>query len=133
MSSNGERHISLEQLQASLVPELDQAIQEGTILLITKDLQPEPIVAILPMQLYRKLLDHLTAREGPPIEARVGGVAGGIVAGAGAAIGSVTGKRELAEDARKLGRRVGRALAAGIDVLHHPERANNQDTPHPQQ
>lgn len=56
------------------------------------------------------------------VEAKVGGVAGGLVAGTGAALSSVTGNPGMAKDARSLGRRIGRALAVGINALDEPKK-----------
>jgi len=55
--------------------------------------------------------DHTT------VEAKVGGVAGGLVAGAGTTISSLTGNAGVAKGARRFGRRLGRALAVGLDAL----------------
>ena len=43
--------------------------------------------------------------------------AGGLVAGAGTTISSLTGNAGVAKGARRFGRRLGRALAVGLDAL----------------
>lgn len=60
----------------------------------------------------------LTGKDGPSLAVRVAGVAGGVIAGSGAALSSITGKPTIGKDAKRLGFRVGKALAVGFDALN---------------
>lgn len=120
-----ERLVTLAELQGELEALLKR-VEEGETLVLVDDQPGAPRrrrVALVRAAVY----DQAIGRPAHDVEAKVGGVAGGLVAGAGATLGSVTGRPEMTKGARKLGRRVGRALAAGVEALHTPK----DQEPHP--
>jgi len=114
-----ERLVTLAELQAGLEDMLKR-VEEGETLVLVDD-QPGATARRRVALVRAAVYDQAIGRPPHEVEAKVGGVAGGLVSGAGATLGSVTGNPEMAKGARKLGRRVGRALAAGVEALHTPK------------
>jgi hypothetical protein len=117
-----QRLITRTELAANLGPILDSVERGETVVLIddTPGKPPAPRVALVSAAAFEQITG--TPLGTHKVEATVGGVAGGLVAGAGTAVSSVTGNPAVAQGARKLGRRFGRALAVGIDALNEPKR-----------
>lgn len=116
----GTRHVTAAELAAGL-PELLASAEAGeTVVVVEANGEGQHVqrVVLLGAAAYQRLAGEEAAHEaGPPVEARVGGVAGGLVAGAGTTIASISGKPDVAKGAQRLGRRLGRALAVGLDAM----------------
>jgi antitoxin (DNA-binding transcriptional repressor) of toxin-antitoxin stability system len=119
-----ERLVTLTELREQL-DALLAAVEGGETVVLVDD-RPDAVhrqrVVLLAAERYRRLVPEEAPSSGAPVEAKVGGVAGGLVAGAGTTISSITGKPEMARGARRLGRRLGRALAVGLDALGEDKR-----------
>jgi hypothetical protein len=117
-----ERLVTLSQLHDSLEAIIDVVQRGETVVLIDDQVGERPVrrVVLLGAQAYGRLTG--TEHDAKPVEATVGGVAGGLVAGTGTTLSSLTGNPGMAKGARKLGRRVGRALAAGMDAMNEPKK-----------
>jgi hypothetical protein len=117
-----ERLVTLAQLHDNLDAIIDVVQRGETVVLIDDQggTGPARRIVLLGAQAYGSLVG--TESAGKHVEATVGGVAGGVVAGTGATLSSLTGNPGMAKGARKLGRRVGRALAAGIDAMNEPKK-----------
>ncbi|MGI8913564.1 MAG: hypothetical protein ACR2JY_07235 [Chloroflexota bacterium] len=116
-----ERLVTLTQLRDNLDAIVD-VVQRGETVVLVNDEPGQP-----PTRRVVLIAAAAYARLAPPehdkaVEATVGGVAGGLVAGTGTTLSSLTGNPVMAKSARKLGRRVGRALAAGMDALNEPKK-----------
>jgi len=117
-----QRLVTRPELEANLGPILD-SVERGETVIVIDDAPGQPParrVALVSAAAFDQVTG--TAQESHRVETTVGGVAGGLVAGAGTAVSSVTGNPAMAQGARKLGRRFGRALAVGIDALNEPKQ-----------
>lgn len=117
-----ERLVTLTELKEKL-EEIIASVEGGeTVVLIADRPGQPPARRVLLVGAAAYGLSPAPAPSAPPVEATVGGVAGGLVAGTGTTISSLTGNPNVAKGARKLGRRLGRALAVGIDALNEPKK-----------
>jgi len=120
--SMAERLVTLAQLRDNLEAIIDVVQRGETVVLVEDQAGAPPVrrIVLLGAPAYARLAG--IDPDAKPVEAKVGGVAGGVVAGTGATLSSLTGNPGMAKGARKLGRRVGRALAAGIDAMQEPKK-----------
>ena len=113
------RQVTAAELGAELA-DLLAAVEAGeTVVVVETNAEGQRVqrAVLLGAKAYQQLAGEETHEPGPPVEARVGGVAGGLVAGAGTTIASISGKPGVAKGAQRLGRRLGRALAVGLDAM----------------
>lgn len=117
-----ERLVTLTQLHERLDAIIDVVERGETVVLVDDQAVGRPArrVVLVSAQAYGRLTGP--ASDSKHVDATVGGVAGGVVAGTGATLSSLTGNPGMVKGARKLGRRVGRALAAGIDAMQDPKK-----------
>jgi hypothetical protein len=122
--SMAERLVTLAQLRDNLEAIIDVVQRGETVVLVEDQAGAPPVrrIVLLGALAYGRLAGIEPEPNAKPVEAKVGGVAGGVVAGTGATLSSLTGNPGMAKGARKLGRRVGRALAAGIDAMQEPKK-----------
>lgn len=117
-----QRLVTRAELEAKLDSILDSVERGETVILVDDQpgRPPSRRVALVSAAAF----DQLTGspHESHKVEKTVGGVAGGLVAGTGTAVSSLTGNPAVAQGARKLGRRFGRALAVGIEALNEPKK-----------
>jgi len=115
-----ERLVTIAELREQLERVLALVANGETVVVVDEvdgDVQRRHAVLIADA-VYQQLRGHGDAQgDHTPVEAKVGGVAGGLVAGAGTTISSLTGNADVAKGARRFGRRLGRALAVGLDAL----------------
>lgn len=117
-----ERLITRAELQANLGPILDSVERGETVILIDNQpgRPPSRRVALVSAAAFDQVMGAPHDRH--KVETTVGGVAGGLVAGTGSAVSSLTGNPAVAQGARKLGRRLGRALAVGMHAMNEPKQ-----------
>jgi len=113
-----ERLVTRTELQDNLDAILASVQRGETVVLIDDEPGQPPVrrVVLVGATAYAQLSG--TPHESHNVEAAIGGV----VAGTGTTLSSLTGNPAVAQGARKLGRRLGRALSVGMDALNEPKK-----------